>query len=146
MKQILTIVLIFIGINVFGQADEEYGTALKKLFEVNGTNQTYQSAIKQMIIMYKQQNQDVSAEVWDEFENEFLKISLDDLSGMLVPVYSKYLTLDDLKVMIAFYETPVGKKYAANAPVIMQESMQVGALWGAKIGEDFAKRIQEGID
>jgi uncharacterized protein len=62
---------------------------------------------------------------------------------MLVPVYSKYLTKEDLEEMIKFYETPVGKKFAENTPKIMRESMQIGQEWGMRIGEKFEKKIRE---
>ncbi|MEC8831971.1 MAG: DUF2059 domain-containing protein [Bacteroidota bacterium] len=45
--------------------------------------------------------------------------------------------------MIQFFETPVGKKYAASTPLILQESMQVGQQWGMKIGQDFQRKLQE---
>jgi hypothetical protein len=76
-------------------------------------------------------------------EKEFLKTSLDDLVDMLVPVYSKHLTLDDLQKIIDFYQTPAGKKYAEKTPLIMQESMQIGQQWGMKIGQKFQEKLQE---
>ena len=62
---------------------------------------------------------------------------------MLVPVYLKYMTKEDLEEMIKFYQTPVGSKFAKSTPLIMQESMQVGQKWGMKIGEDFKKKMKE---
>ena len=44
--------------------------------------------------------------------------------------------------MIKFYETPIGKKFAQNTPLIMQESMQVGQQWGAKIFNDFETKMK----
>lgn len=143
-KKILTIsVLIIVSLTVFGQADKEYSKTLKKMFKVSGTEESYQTVIKQMFTMFRQQYSDVESDVWDDLEKEFSKTSLNDLTEMLVPVYSKYMTLEDLQELIKFYETPVGKKFAKNSPLIMQESMQVGQQWGMKIGQDFEKKMKE---
>ncbi len=145
MKTITTIIALFLitfGLS-YGQADNEYKAKLKNMFEVSGSEETYQTVIKQMISMYKEQFSNVPEETWDDLEKEFLKTSMDDLVDMLVPVYSRHLTLDDIQKIIEFYQTPVGKKYAEKTPLIMQESMQVGQQWGMKIGQEFQNKLQE---
>ncbi|MBP9883389.1 MAG: DUF2059 domain-containing protein [Chitinophagales bacterium] len=145
MKRILATVfcIISLGMVVYGQADKVYARTLKKMFEVSGTEETYKTAITQMFTMYKQQYTEVDAEVWDEFEQEFLKTSLDDLVEMLVPVYYKYMTKEDLETLIAFYQTPAGVKFGKYTPMIMQESMQIGQEWGKKIGQEFQEKMKE---
>lgn len=145
MKTITTIIallLITFGLS-FGQDDTEYKAKLKNMFEMSGSEETYQTVIKQMISMYKEQFSNVPEETWNDLEKEFLKTSIDDLVDMLVPVYSRHLTIDDIQKITEFYETPVGKKYAEKTPLIMQESMQVGQQWGMKIGQEFQNKLQE---
>ncbi|PKP40693.1 MAG: hypothetical protein CVT96_07930, partial [Bacteroidetes bacterium HGW-Bacteroidetes-13] len=143
-KRFLTItLLLFVSITVFGQVDKEYNETLKRMFVVSGSEKSYQAVIKQMFTMFKQQYSDVESDMWGDLENEFSKTSLNDLTKMLVPVYSKYMTLEDLKELIKFYETPVGKKFAKNTPLIMLESMQIGEQWGMKVGQDFEKKMKE---
>ncbi len=113
------------------------------MFVVSGSEKSYQAVVKQMFTMFKQQYSDVELDLWGDLEKEFSKTSLNDLTEMLVPVYSKYMTLEDLKELIKFYETPVGKKFAKNTPLIMQESMQIGQQWGMKVGQDFEKKMKE---
>ncbi|MCK4677882.1 MAG: DUF2059 domain-containing protein [Bacteroidales bacterium] len=139
---ILTLLLVFTTIS-FGQVDTNYSKTLKKMFEVSGTEESYKAIITQLITMFKQQYSDVSAEIWDELANEFVKTSLNDLVDMLVPIYKKYLTQNDLEELIKFYHTPVGKKFAKNTPLIIQESMQVGQQWGVKMGQEFEKKMKE---
>jgi len=127
----------------FGQSDKEYNETLRTMFKVSGSEDSYKVAITQMFTMFKQQYSTVDAETWTELEKEFNKTSINDLVDLLVPVYQKHLTNDDLKELIKFYETPIGKKYALQTPIIMQESMQVGQQWGMKIGQDFAEKMKE---
>lgn len=137
MKQLFTsfIFLNFITIVAFGQVDSTYAKTLHKMFEVNGSKASIQVIFDQMFQMQRQHSTYIDAEVWDEFEKEFKKYSMDDLFEMLVPVYQKYLTREELEEIIAFYETPVGRKFAENTPALTQETMQVGQKWGMQIGE-----------
>ena len=68
---------------------------------------------------------------------------MDELADMLAPVYEKHMTENDLKKIIEFYQTPVGKKYAEKTPLITQESMQVGQQWGMRIGQKVMERLKE---
>jgi len=145
MKKIisfLTFTLLFISIS-FGQLDTNYKKSLKKMFEITGTEEVYKTAIKQMFTMFRNQNSDISADIWDALEKEFLKTSIDTLVDMLVPVYTKYMTQPDLEEIIKFYQTPVGQKYAKNTPLITQEAMQIGEKWGMKIGQEIDKKLKE---
>jgi uncharacterized protein len=145
MKKLMSfLVLCFLSVNLtFAQHDSIYSIKLKEMFQASGAEETYTAVIKQMFTMFKQQYSNVNVEIWDEFEKEFMKTSMDDLVLMLVPVYEKYVTLQDLDDIIAFYKTPAGNKYAKNTPLIMQESMQIGQKWGLKLGQDFSRKMQE---
>lgn len=41
-------------------------------------------------------------------------------------IYKKYLTLDELKQIVLFYESPVGKKLGEVTPTMAAEGMEVG--------------------
>jgi hypothetical protein len=55
----------------------------------------------------------------------------------LTPVYAKHLSHDDIKQLLAFYRTDVGKKIINRMPVVTSESMAVGQQWGASLAPDF---------
>lgn len=145
MKKYSAILLFILYASSFamGQTDKKYTATLKKMFEVSGTEESYKVVIGQMLSMFKEQYSNVDAQIWDELGQEFQKASLDELTTMLVPVYSKYLTQSDLEQVIAFYQSPAGKKFASKTPLIMGESMQVGQEWGLKIGQEFMKKLQQ---
>jgi len=144
MKNTLAIVALFMlfTFTSFAQDDKAYENKLSEMFEASGSEETFSAAIKQMISMQKQQNPNVSADIWNEVEAEFLKTSMTDLVKMLVPVYKKHLTLTDIEGLIKFYESPVGKKFAEKTPMITTESMQVGQQWGMKIGQALVEKLK----
>ncbi len=68
------------------------------------------------------------------FEKFQSKINLDDFMNMAVPVYDKYFTADEVKQLIKFYETPIGKKSISVLPKLTGELREMGQTWGADIG------------
>lgn len=62
--------------------------------------------------------------------------------AMAVRVYDKYYTAADVKALIAFYSTPIGRKVIAVTPSLSQESMQIGMQWGQSLGPEIDRRIR----
>ncbi|GAB3661739.1 hypothetical protein GCM10028791_36490 [Echinicola sediminis] len=131
------------ALSSFGQADDGFKRTLKKMLEVSGSEEVFKTSVTQMFAMFKQQNPNVQIEKWDELEKAYLKTSMDELVEMLVPVYRKYLSEEELQELINFYNTPAGKKFAQSSPLIMKESMQIGQQWGMKIAQEVMQKLEE---
>ena len=69
-----------------------------------------------------------------EFANAFAG---SDIKDKQIALYAKYYTHTDIKGLLAFYETELGRKMIANSPTLMRE--------GAAIGEDWAKATMPGL-
>lgn len=147
MKTSILTVLLFAFVTTlsFGQENETstYKVSLKKLIQVSGTELAYKGALNQIISMFKQHQSQVPAEFWDEFSIEVNKDAVNQLVNLILPVYQKHLTEADLLGIIAFYETPVGKKFAEKTPLITQESMLAGQEWGKQIGLKVVDKLKE---
>ena len=122
---------------------EAYQEEAKEMLRLTGSQEIFETAIDGMIDLYKERETSISEETWDELGNEFKQSAITDLNELLIPIYHKHLTLEDLKAANAFYRSSAGQKFTAKLPMITQESMAVGAKWGEKIGEDFVKRLEE---
>jgi uncharacterized protein len=59
---------------------------------------------------------------------------------LMVLVYDKHFTKEELEAAIAFYRTPAGASLAAKMPIVSQEGMLVGQRWGAEVGRRAADR------
>lgn len=145
MKKIslLFSLILFTSALSFGQASSTYKETLKKMMEVSGSQETYKAAVTQMISIFKQQKSGVPEAFWDEFSVIAYKAAGEELLNMLLPIYQKNLSENDVKNIIAFYQTPSGKTFAEKTPLIMQESMAAGQQWGMKIGEELTKKLKE---
>lgn len=51
---------------------------------------------------------------------------LDDMVREMVPVYAETYTLDEIRQLTAFYDSPIGQKMLAKMPQLMARSMEIG--------------------
>lgn len=120
---------------------EDYSGALKRMFDASGTAEVFEVAVTSMIESQKIQYSEIPDEFWSEFEREMTQNSMNDLIEKLIPVYEKHLTAQDLETITNFYRSPVGQKLAEKTPLITQEAMQVGQVWGMEIGTKIVEKI-----
>ena len=112
---------------------------IKKLLSITGAANTGLRVFSQVIGMFQRAHSEVPEAVWMEMVSE-AEAKVDGfVMEMLVPIYDKHLTHEDIKGLIAFYETPVGRKLLAVMPLMHQESRIAGEIWG----RDFARTVQE---
>jgi uncharacterized protein len=69
------------------------------------------------------------------------KIDLDQLLDLILPVYDKYFSAEEIKALIAFYQTPIGQKTASVLPKLTTESSEIGRKWGEKLGQQAMQEI-----
>ncbi len=50
--------------------------------------------------------------------------NIDDIISRLVPIYSKYFSENEVKDLVAFYQSPLGKKLLSVTPLVMEEATQ----------------------
>ena len=71
------------------------------------------------------------------------KISAPDgIMDMIVTIYAKHLTHQDIREILAFYETPVGQKTIRIMPQLMQETMQGSEKLMETYGPEINQRIR----
>jgi hypothetical protein len=70
------------------------------------------------------------------FEKFHSKIEPSTLINMVVPVYDKYLSDDDIRGLIQIYQTPIGQKLITVMPQVVAESQAAGEKWGEKLGRE----------
>ena len=125
------------------QVSNEYTAALQKMLEVSNGLDATQQVMTQLFAVFKSQFSEVPAEFWDRLQKEMSASMEKDFVGMLAPIYQKYLTLEDMKAIIAFYESPAGKKLAASQTGIATESFQIEQKWGEQIGLKVQEQLKK---
>lgn len=59
-----------------------------------------------------------------------------------IPIYEKYFTHDDIRALLAFYATDVGRKTLAVMPTIAQETAKAGLEWANGLGPGIESELQ----
>lgn len=121
-KIILTAVFAFATYSGFAQ-DEALKKDVLKVIELSGSGGQMAAAKKQLLGMIPKEKQ---AAFIIEFDALMPKIY--DASAK---IYMEEFTKEDIKAMLAFYESPVGKKMAEKSEVIATKSQEgMAALQG----------------
>lgn len=68
--------------------------------------------------------------------------TLPSLYEKIANVMMKYYTHDDVKKMIEFYNSPVGKKIQEVTPKMTKDQMQAGQEWGMQLQGILMKYMQ----
>lgn len=124
--------------------DGEYRQQLTKMLDKSGALASADVIMDQLIPAIKQITaKEVPADFWDGFRAKWNRKTKDKLVEIYVPIYKKYLTLADLKQIVAFYESPVGKKLAAATPSMTSEGMQAGQQLGMEIAREMMQEMQQ---
>ena len=105
---------------------------IRKLLKITGSGELGTQVMAQMIGNMKKAMPQVPEKFWADFMKE---VHTDELVDLIVPVYDRNLTHDDIKELIKFYESPTGKKFVSVLPKITQESMAVGEKWGRELAQ-----------
>jgi hypothetical protein len=113
---------------------------IQQFMEITGAAKLGTQVLTNITTAYKKIYPDATNDFWDEFIKE---ADSKTLVNLVIPVYEKNFSDEDIVQLIAFYQTPVGKKVVEKMPVIMQESMQVGAEWGRQMGEKVMEKLKQ---
>jgi hypothetical protein len=70
------------------------------------------------------------------FEKFESKADPQQLLDMAVPGYDKYLSDEEIKGLIVFYQTPLGQKALEVLPKLSMELQTQGAKWGQELGRE----------
>jgi len=63
----------------------------------------------------------------------------------IIPIYEKHFTTSDLREIVAFYRSPIGRKTISVMPAVMQESMVAGQAWGQGLEPEIQRRVQNAL-
>jgi uncharacterized protein len=122
---------------------------IEKLVEMTGTIQNAMAVLDrmlpQMIEVIRKANPEIPQQVLDALANdgkeEFHK-ALPELIEPMISIYDANYSADEVRQLLAFYQSPLGRKMIARMPEITQQSIAVGNAWGASAGERVAARIR----
>ena len=123
-------------------ADEDAAKVadIRRLLELTGTRDMVDGMKSSMLEQFQRSAPGMPDGLLNELMTE---LKADDLVESMIPVYSKHFTGADIKHLIAFYESPFGKKVLREMPQIITESNDIGARWGEGVVQRVATRWRD---
>ena len=120
----------------------------EKLMELVGTRgilrDIFDQDIDAQISAMRHARPDVPEQFWQDFTVEFKRqASPDELMKAILPIYDKHFTQQEIRQLIAFYESPLGRKISTTLPEIQRESVEAGRAWGEQLGDRMHKELQQ---
>lgn len=77
------------------------------------------------------------------FQRLQVKLRVDDLLELAIPIYDKYFSLEDLEGLLKFYQTPLGKKAISVLPQVLLEAQAAGKKLGQEMGRQSMIEVLE---
>lgn len=111
---------------------------IRRLIDLTFSRERINKVVREALYLMKKAMPQVPEKIWSEVIAE-LHLDTDLLPQIYVPIYDRFYTAEDVKQLIALYESPLGRKMARNKELIDIEA----ALRGQAIDEEMMKRIQE---
>jgi len=119
----------------------EKESAIRKLFEVSGIRESMQQMLGGSIETVRPTMRrmlppgEYQEKLVDLFVERFSqKMKVDHLVELVIPIYDKYFSIEDIEGLTKFYETPAGKKALSKLTQVMMECQTAGAKFGEQAG------------
>lgn len=127
MKKIILAFTFVLTAQFVSAQDAAFKADVMKVIKMSGATAQMDSAKKQIMAMVPEAKQ-------AEFSKDF-EATMPAFYDKVAAIYMKEYTHDDVKEMLKFYESPVGKKIAEKAGIMFEQSMLAGQEWGAGLQE-----------
>jgi hypothetical protein len=125
MKRIILVAFVaLLSVTVNAQEKDQFTKDTEKLMEIL-VKPSVEPVFKQF-----------SGMVADDKKEAFIKeaeTTLPDFYTDMAKLYMEEFTHDEIKELLKFYATPVGKKLAEKSGVMAQKGMLIGQTWGMKL-------------
>jgi hypothetical protein len=123
-----------------GEIDPAFRADIVRMLHLTVSDQMSETVFQQVKATLQPLMPEAGDDFWDQMKAE---IDTDVLNDRLVPVYAEHLTHEDVLGVVAFYESPAGRRYLAAYPQIFTESMQVASQWSHEVYERVERRIEQ---
>jgi hypothetical protein len=98
------------------------------------------------IEQFRQQHPEMPDSVPGIIRDEIGRVLSENIAGMrerIVRTYSRHFSHEEVRGLLAFYQTPLGSKMIREMPLVLQESIADGQEWAQEIAPILIQRIGE---
>ncbi len=88
-----------------------------------------------ILVQHGKSQADATAIVDEVLMPEF-KAHVPELRPAMIEIWADNLSVDEMRTVRAFYDTPTGRKLLEKQPLIFQQAAAIGAAWGQRVARD----------
>jgi len=121
----------------------------KQIVELKGAKDLYQPLVRGVIQKVKNQFMQTNFmyakdlnEIANNLERDYTP-RVNELVDASARIYASYFTEAELKDILTFYQSPVGRKLIAEEPKALEASMANAGDWGDKLSDDVISKMRE---
>jgi len=141
MKKILSTLVLVSAVALSSTASAEQASAesIKSLMRQTGSGDIGVQMMDQMLPALKKMVPDAPEKFWTDVMKE---VNANEIEDLVIPVYQKHLSAQDIEAITAFYQTPAGKKLLKVQPEIMKETFAIGQEWGQGVAREILSKYK----
>ena len=110
---------------------------IRKLIDITGGTKMVDQMFSMMAANFKTPEQQ---KVFQSLRSE---MNFNQIYEIIIPSYDKYLTADEVKELVRFYESPLGRKLIDSQPKIMSDSMPRIMQWAQEVQARVTQKMKE---
>lgn len=115
---------------------------IRRLLELMSPRENFKGLVDEITGSLRKTLPPIPDQAWLDVKSMVEKeFTYDNMEKLLVPIYSKHFTAQEIKQLLVFYESPVGRKYARELPKVELDSFLVSTEFGVNL----RKRILESL-
>ncbi|MCL1817668.1 MAG: DUF2059 domain-containing protein [Spirochaetaceae bacterium] len=138
----MAVIFVFFAVACFSQAKAtEKKKDIVRLLELTNTKELSIQIFDMMIPQLSQAAPTVPGDFWDLMRQ---KLDLDDFVSLYIGIYDRHFSHEEIKDLIKFYESPIGKRLIQETPSITRDSMTAGQEWGMRLGMKIMQELKKG--
>lgn len=123
-------------------ADPARVVAAQSLLKASGAVDAMIAAMRAAIPAQRQATPQIPAEFWTRFEARVVQ-DANILVDSVAVVYASAFSLQDLKDLTAFYNSPLGQRLRVAQPDLIVKSSAIGQRWGGRIGAEVGAALDQ---
>ena len=124
-KLVAIFIFLMITVTISAQENPEFKNQTIEFLKLTGTGAAFENAIGQIGATVPE----LDRVAYTEEANT----TLDGLYSKMADLYMKEFTPDEIKELVAFYNTDLGKKVSSKQMALSQQAMMLGQAWGGEI-------------
>lgn len=125
MKNITLILFLFVTVILQAQETSQFKKETIEFIKLTGSGAAFDSAISQIGAMVPEENRDA-------YQKE-ANATLDGLYDKLADLYMTEFTQSEIKELVTFYNTDLGKKLSEKQLSLTEKGMMLGQSWGMEL-------------